>query len=127
MALLLTDIRKQLALNARSAAGIDDAKHFRPDGPASGVLFWVEVDAVEPSAMGRQRWTVTVTGMLLVQGPWDRSKQEKLDELVPLVWTALETDRTLGGFAQSMAVQSVTIGAPDEGRLLATYTISVEA
>lgn len=125
MAFDITAIRKAVAANARTAVGVNDTKHYRPDAPSAGVTFWVEVVSYEASTFGRQRWTVTLEGHLSVQGGWDRSQQEKLDELVPLVWAALETDRTLAGRAQTMTVLAVQWLEEAEG-LGARFDITVE-
>lgn len=128
-ALNLTDLRKGVAANARTAAGLADAKHFRPELSGSGIAFWVELSSIERSAMGSassSRRHVELEAVLLVQGAWDRSQQEKLDELIPVVWDAIESDRTAGGYAQSIYVRAVTVEQVDAGQA-ATYAISVEA
>lgn len=129
MALDLTAIRKAIASNADGAAGVNDTKHYRPDSAFSGVVFWVEVSDVSPSALGRTRWTVALEGTLLVQGAWDRSKQELVDELLPLVWLAIESDRTLAGAARDVEVRNALVlrDVEDGQPLGVRYDISVEA
>lgn len=128
MALQLTDIRKGVADNARTAAGVDDSKHYRADVTHSGTTFQVDLESVEPSAMGRNRWTVRLAGWLTVAGAWDRSKQEKVDGLLPLVWTAIESDPTANGFAQTLhVVDSTVIRDLDGDPVAVRYDIEVEA
>lgn len=128
MALDLNAIRKGLAANAKTAAGLADAKEFRPDSSHSGRAFWVEVRSVRRSAQTRGRWAVICDGYLISQGAHDRSKQSALDELIEPVWSALESDLSLGGAALTVNVVEADVTdpdltAPDEVR----FEIHVEA
>lgn len=128
MPLDLNAIRKGLAANARTADGLEDVKEFRPDASHAGRAFWVEVRTVRRSAQARGRWVVVCDGWLISQGAHDRSKQSTLDELIEPVWSALESDLTLGGAAQTLNVVEADVTdpdltAPDEVR----FEIHVEA
>ncbi len=127
MALDLLGICKAVAANARTAQGLNDSKEFVPDNSAGSPVFWVEIVSVEPSAQGRIRWTVELEGELTVAGGWDRSKQKKAAEMVPLVWTAIESDRTLGGLAKSLNVNGARYRRAEDAETGATFSISVEA
>ena len=127
MALDLTALRKALATNAAGAAGLTNTDHFRPDGVNGSPHLYVLYDTHERSTMAgaNDRWTVELTAHLSVVGTWDRSNQELMDTLLPLVWSAMESDRTLGGNARTMQVTSVANSSTD-GPVGATYQITIE-
>lgn len=128
MALDLTAIRKAVASQAAGAAGLTNADHFRPDGINGSPHLYVMFDSLDRSAMAgasSNRWTVLLTAHLSVEGVWDRSSQERMDTLIPLVWAAMESDRTLGGNARHMQVTSVANSSAD-GPVGATYQLTVE-
>lgn len=122
----LTGIRKAIAENARTADGLQDVKHWDA-GSQSSPSFWVEVDRVDATTMGRPWFTVTCRGRLLVTGTYDRSNSEKADRLVDAVWLAIETDRTLGGLAQDIEVQNAVLEQdPTKDSVLVSFEIVVE-
>ncbi len=123
----LTGIRKAVAANARTAVGLEDVKHYRPEMVAGSPTFWVEVDSYEPSTLGRTRWSLRLEGKLQILGTWDRSVSDAADTLVDLVWTAIETDGTLDGLAQSTAVLEARFDPDEDGSTIVTYLIAVEA
>lgn len=126
----LDGLAAAVAFNARAASGLQDAKAYRPETPASGTSFWVEIVSVAPSTIGgRGRWNVKAEGTLWTQGAWDRSKTERLYDLWEAVWLAIESDTTLGGHALTAIVEDTQIlrdqdnGAPIGVR----YDIDIEA
>lgn len=122
----LTGIRKAIAANARTANGLEDSKHW-DSGTQSSPAFWVDVERVDVSAMGRPWFTVTCRGRLLVKGTYDRSISEAADRLVDLVWVALEADRTLGGLAQDVEVMNAALEQdPTDDSVLVSFEIVVE-
>ncbi len=125
----LTAIRKGIAANAATATGLEDAKHYRPDTATSSTVFWVEVDTVALSTISGGDRMVTLEGTLITQGPWDRSKQQKTDELTDAVWSAIESDKTLGGAAHVTQVrQAVVLRDPEDGASYGVrFDIEVEA
>ncbi len=127
MALDLLGICKAVAANARTAEGLNDSKEFVPDNTAGSPTFWVEIVSVAPSTQGRTRWTVELDGELMVAGGWDRSKQKKAAEMIPLVWTAIGIDRTLGGLAKHLIVTRAQFRRAEDAETGATFSISVEA
>ena len=128
MALNAVAIFKALASNASNAAGLEDAKHFQPDASFSGVAFWVTPERMERATLGSTRWHLEVVGKLRIFGAWDRSNDEKMGDLLPLVWLAIEGDRTAGGFAQDLAVMSADVVRADDGAPVGVdYRIAVEA
>jgi len=120
-------IRKAIADSVRPV--VSDSKHYRPETFQASPTFWVEPVRIERSAMGRDRWLIVMDATLFTASGWDRSRQEKSDQLAVDVWLAIESDRTLGGLIHSLEVESVQylndgeMGAP----LGATYRINVEA
>jgi len=128
MALDVTAVRKGIAASAANAAGLQSVKHYAPDGEHGSPAFWVEVDSIESNVLGnRTRWSLILRGRLYVSGVWDRSAQETTDELVDLIWVAIEADQTVAGEAQAVAVQRVDYLLPDETSAVgATFTIEVE-
>lgn len=122
----ITGIRKAIATNAKTAEGLSDAKHWRPDLIHAGNAFWVELDRIVRRSFGNTTYTLELTGRLQVQGVWDRSVSEEADELTDLVLTAIESDQTLGNRACSVFVPFVEFEITDTGNLLVSYDITVE-
>ena len=122
----LTGIRKAVADSARTVDGLEDCKHW-DSGTQASPAFWVEVENVRSTTMGRPWFTVTLRGRLQIVGTYDRSNSEHADRLVDEVWLALESDRTLGGLAQDIEVMNADLEQdPTTDAVLVSYEIVVE-
>lgn len=122
----ITGIRKAIAANAKTAEGLSDTKHWRPDLIHAGNAFWVELERIDRRSFGNATYTLSLTGRLQVQGVWDRSVSDKADELADLVLAAIESDQTLGNRACSVFVENVEFEITETGNLLVSYDITVE-
>lgn len=107
----LADIRAGLKTNLETISGIEAGQvhAYRLDNPTPPVLMVIGVEEAVPTAFrgGGYSWTLTVVGM--VSSLIDEGAQRQLDEwLSPTgaasVWAAIETDRTLDGAVDSLAV-----------------------
>lgn len=127
MAFELVAIRKAIASAAATVPGINTSKHYTPDAEHGSPAFWVGSPASMTSApLQRARWSVELPCTLHVAAAWDRSAQEKADDLAAALWTAIETDRTLDGTVSDVAVMSAEWVTDDAG-LRVLFTVHVEA
>lgn len=135
MAVNLGAIRQGIADNAETAAGLESAFPYRPLNAQHGVHLWVDILRMERAALAG-RYTIEVEATLLIQGGWDRSRQQEVDDLLVAVWDALESDTTAGAsclvlFVRDAEVDNSGFLASDESGESSTvsirYEIQVEA
>ena len=101
----LNTIRERLADNART--GEVRAFGYAPD-EVTGPAVVIDLPDYRSLSFGRNYWTIPLDAHLLVARQWDRTTSKKIDELIPVLWTALESDKTLGGAAESLHVVQFT-------------------
>lgn len=79
-------------------------------------------------AFGRNTWTISFTVHLVSGLPFDKESEAQLDELIPIVWEALESDKTLEGLGDIHVndVRSIKrIDAAEVGYAGALYDLEV--
>lgn len=92
----LTEIRAGLRDQARLI--VPNAYAYAIGTPASFPAVWVDMpDPIEKTSFQQNLWLIEFEVVLAVSDVWDRSAQQKVDELVVDLWPKLEADQTLDG------------------------------
>ena len=103
----LTTIRQELSAAAEAVDARLTGYPFIPDSVNPPAVV-IDVPDYRPIGMQRGFFNLSFRVLLVVSTTWDQAAQEFIDQVVPLMFTGLETDRTLNGAAQSVDVQQFT-------------------
>ena len=92
----LTAVRKGLAARAKTL--VPNAYHYAPATITSFPAVWIDFpESGAKLAFQRGDWDFDLRVVAAMSDVWDRSSQEKVDELMVELWPVLEADPTLGG------------------------------
>lgn len=107
----IADIRQGLADRLATVPDLRVSPYFPDDiTPPVGIVDTYRLDF--DLALRRGSDDITFDVLIVVRRVSERQAQSDLDTLVPLVKAAIEADKSLGGAAQSLQVQSMNGYSP---------------